>query len=219
MKKDGVLALALTGALVSDLRADLIPYPNKGTPNTATYSFTAAATGDVVAYFAGSTASYENQLGLLVNGVQQGGFGLDNHLSKLGQSYDFGSVNAGDTLVFVLHNLSLGMDAFSDPSMNTSYDFDGSVGHQHIYSTPYTATAPIISTIPLGTFVSFEDLRFPDSDFNYNDEDFVFTNVATNNVPPPSAAPEPSSLALLGTAAASFAGYFGWRRRKQPVIA
>jgi hypothetical protein len=34
-----------------------------------------------------------------------------------------------------------------------------------------------------------------------------------------SAAPEPSSLAMLGMAATSFAGYFGWRRRRQPVSA
>jgi hypothetical protein len=30
--------------------------------------------------------------------------------------------------------------------------------------------------------------------------------------------PEPSSLALLGTAAMTFAGYFGWRRRKLALV-
>jgi hypothetical protein len=33
-------------------------------------------------------------------------------------------------------------------------------------------------------------------------------------IPAPSAVPEPSTLALLGMATASFAGHFGWRRRK-----
>lgn len=33
------------------------------------------------------------------------------------------------------------------------------------------------------------------------------------------AVPEPGTLTMLGMASASFAGYFGWRRRKQPVSA
>jgi hypothetical protein len=36
-------------------------------------------------------------------------------------------------------------------------------------------------------------------------------------IPAPSAVPEPSTLTLLGMATASFAGYFGWRRRKVVV--
>jgi hypothetical protein len=35
----------------------------------------------------------------------------------------------------------------------------------------------------------------------------------------PSSVPEPSSLALLGTAAATFGGYLGWRRRKEAAAA
>src|SRR5438128_2583769 len=120
-------AAALAGALalasVQTARAqDPIPYPNPGNPNPATYSFSAAAGGDLIAYFAGSTAGFDNQLGVLVNGVAQGGFGLDDHTSSIGQTFNFGHVNAGDSLVFILHNLSLGKDAFSDPSLNVSYD-------------------------------------------------------------------------------------------------
>jgi hypothetical protein len=47
----------------------------------------------------------------------------------------------------------------------------------------------------VGTFVAFEDLPFPGSDFNYNDEDFVFTDVSVAvNSAPDSA----STLTLFG---------------------
>ncbi len=181
--------------------ADSIPYPNPGTYNATTYTFTAANTGDVIAYFAGrGPAGDDNQLGLLVNGTPQGGFGLDNQTSSLGDSFNFGSVQAGSTLVFVLNNLTLGAMAFSDPAMNVAFDDPGdTVGHNHVYSTPYTATNPILGdpgVIPVGQYVGFEDLPFPGSDFNYGDETFVATNVlAVASVPEPST----SVLAILAT--------------------
>lgn len=95
----------------------------------------------------------------------------------------------------VLHDLSVAMDAYSDPTMNTAYDLDSSVGHNHVYSTDYTATSPQLPGVPTGAYVAFEDLQFPFSDFNYFDETFVVTNVSTSG---PTPAPEPSSLALLG---------------------
>jgi len=172
--------------------ADAIPYPNVGTPNYTTYTFTATTNGDIVAYFVGSTASYDNELGLFVNGKSTGVIGLDDHSSTIGQKLDLGYAHAGDTLVFVLQNNTLGKDAYSDPSMNVSYDNNSTDGHNHVYSTPYTATSPIFAGVPVGTFVSFEDLPFPNSDFNYNDEDFVFTNVSTQ-------APEPCTMLLFGS--------------------
>jgi hypothetical protein len=188
--------LVLVAGSAQVARADAIPYPNSGTPNPITYTFTASATGDIMAYFAGSTAGYDNELGLLVNGVSTGVIGLDNHSSPIGLSLDLGHANAGDTLVFVLQNNSVGLDAYSDPSMNVSYDFPGdTLGHNHVYSTPYTATSPVLDSIPVGTFVAFEDLQFPSSDFNYNDEDFVFTDVSVATHGVPDAA---SSLTLLG---------------------
>jgi len=187
--------------------ADAIPYPDIGMLNPVTYAFTAASAGPVIAYFAGSTASYENKLGMLDNGVlTASGFGLDDHTSSIGQSFNLGTVNAGDSLVFVLDNLTLGMDAYSLPSLNVSYDSAAYIGsHNHIYSTSYTATSPILDSIPRGTFVAFEDLQFPSSDFNYNDEDFVFVNVAA------STNPEPSTIILLGAGLLLVGG--AWMRK------
>jgi hypothetical protein len=194
-------AMVLVLGAAPGVRAELsIPYASVGTYNSDVYTFTATATGDVVAYFAGSGAAYDNQLGLLVNGVQQGGFGLDDHSSPVGQAYDFGSVTAGSTLVFILENLSLGKNAYSDPSLNVSYDSGPASGttngHNHVYSTFYDGLNPGSGTaalntagVPHGTFVAFEDLQFPGADYNYNDETFVFTNVSTAiGVPEPSSA-------------------------------
>ena len=55
--------------------------------------------------------------------------------------------------------LSLGMDAYSDSSLNLSYDAVGQTEHNHIYSTPYTATSPVFTGVPAGTYVAFEDLQ------------------------------------------------------------
>lgn len=43
---------------------------------------------------------------------------------------------------------------------------------------PYTAGGVLDPTIPSGTFIAFEDLPFPNSDFNYFDETYVFTDVS-----------------------------------------
>ena len=191
----GLATLTLLAGGARSAYADAIPYPNVGTLNPVTYTFTAASTGHVIAYFAGSTASFDNQLGVLDNGVlTAAGFGLDNHSSLIGQSFDFGQVTAGDSLIFVLRiNSNASTEVFSDATMNGAYD-SPHASTNHIYSTPYTATSPVFAGVPVGTFVSFEDLPFNSSDLNYNDEDFVFTNVSSRTT----AVPEPTSLLLLG---------------------
>ena len=202
-----------TLTMIDPVQADVIPYASAGTVNSASYVFTASSSADVIAYFAGSGASYDNRLGLLVNGVSTGNVGLDNHTSAVGQSFDLGFANAGDVLTFVLQNLTLGKTAYSDPSLNNTYDDVGYLGsHQHVYSTAYTSTSPIIDSIPAGVYVGFEDLPFPSSDFNYADETFVFKNVNNSAVPPsPTSTPEPASLVIL---AAGLVGLLGLGRAR-----
>jgi hypothetical protein len=205
-------AVLAIGFATAASASDAIPYPNPGFVNTQTYSFTAASTGDLTAYIVGGfSAGFDNQLGVLVDGVQQGGFGLDNHTSNSGDSIDFGQVTIGQSLVFILHNLSVGQDAYSLASMNVAYDSADYTGsHNHIYSTAYTGD-PAIGTVPQGTYVAFEDEPFPGSDFNYDDESFVFTNTASVVS---GGAPEPATWGLM---LVGFGGLGAMMRRRRSV--
>jgi hypothetical protein len=104
-----------------------------------------------------------------------------------------GHVTAGDTLVFADDVLSTDGIVYSDPTLNVPYD--GSVtNHNHVYSTSATA-GQVSALIPAGTYVGFEDLSFPNSDYNYFDDTFVFTNVSTTTSGVPDAS---TTLSLLG---------------------
>ena len=190
-------AIALLSSAAAAQAATSIPYPNSGQLNPTTYSFTASTTGEIIGYFAGSGAGWDEQVGMMVNGKAPTAFGLDDHSSAIGASFDFGHVNAGDSLVFVLQaNGNPGKFAYSDATLNGPYD-SLPVGTNHVYSTSYT-DGSLGHAIPAGTYLAFEDLPTSWSDHNYFDDTFVFTNVGTQfSAGGASAVPEPAGWALM----------------------
>lgn len=201
MKILALLGMALSGGILA------VASPMYSTPGTVapTYTFTATTTGQEVGYFYGSTAGDTDLIGVWVNGVQLGTWALDNHSSKFGESVDFGTVTAGDTIVFALEDTTRGYSVYSDPSMNAD-------GINHTYTTAFAGQTKGGATIPAGTFVAFEDLLLPHSDLNYNDEDVVFSDL-TATPDPTTTTPEPSSILLLGMGLAGTG--FGLFRRKR----
>lgn len=177
VKLSVVAALALSGVA----QANPAPYTHVGTENSEVYTFTAASTGMLTGYFAGSTAVYENDLTMLVNGVATNVHGLNNKTSFYGESFNFGPVVIGDVLVFVLTNITPGGIGpwYSQTNLNSDLV-------NHVFSSNY-AGDPLLGA---GTYVSFEDLDHG-GNFNYDDISFVFSNLRVD-------VPEPASLALMG---------------------
>ncbi len=153
-------------------------YLARGTQNPVNYTFTAAHTGDIIAWFTGSTAGYTENLGLLINGVPTVITGLNNESSVYGEKLVLGHANAGDNLVFFTNVANTNKTYYSDKSLSAD-------GVNHVFSAAYAGDAKL----PAGTYVAFEDL-WNGGDFNYFDETFVFDNVATS-------VPEPASWALM----------------------
>jgi hypothetical protein len=193
-----VLASLLSaGSLVA--AADPIPYGNVGTP-APEHTFTAIATGNVTGYFHSFEAADTDFIRMVDTTTNTASsWVFDNQTTSVGTTVDFGAVNAGDNLVFELFNTDGGYTYGSDPA----YSADGI---NHAYSTPFTAATLNGVDFPNGIYIGMEDLF--NWNFDYNDDNFVVTNVAATP------APEPGSLLLLGTGAF---GVVGLLRRKMQV--
>lgn len=192
-----VAVLVLCGGV--PMFANSVSYTAAGTVAPGD-DFTATRSGDEIGYFYGSTALYDNVIGVWAGGVQLGSFALNNHTSTFGQAVDFGHVDAGETLVFAIEVLTRGYTVYSDPEMNLD-------GANHVYTTPFAGQTKKGVTMAAGTFVSFEDLLLPRSNLNYNDEDVVFSDVTAMPI-----VPEPGSLYLLCAGLALTSLRAAWKR-------
>lgn len=210
------LVLAITVFVCAPvLRADVVSYPNIGTV-PPTVPLTAAATGQVVGYFYGASAGGSDYVRMIdVTSGYASLFLLDGHGTQPGDSANFGAVTTGDKLVFQLVDSDVENNKDGADYGNTYAPFDPNAqvngwpeasdpaysvdGVNHAYVTAFSGDAAL--GIPSGLFFGMEDLPYGASDRDYNDLEFVVTDVSVTGV-----TPEPESLMLFGTGALGLLG-------------
>jgi hypothetical protein len=198
---------SLLAAGSAPLLADpFTPYPTAGSPDNVVTNVTFAGGTGITAYFYSASAGDTDTISVYDETTHsylspQGVFNNQSPMS-VGSTVTFTSatLHTGDLLAFELFNTSYPGDIFAS---NASLSTDGV---DHAYITAFSGSIPDISGTITGTYVGMEDLPSNVSDFDYNDDTFVFTNVA-----PTAATPEPSSFLLLGT---GLIGAAGTLRRK-----
>jgi PEP-CTERM motif len=215
-KLTATLALAILTALPATLLADPVPYANIGQVAPTTL-ITASETGDIIGYFVQASAAHTDTVRMLdvTTGYTSAWF-FPNQTTAVGTAADFGFVSAGDALVFEINDVTTNNIYANNPT----YSDDGV---NHAYITPFAGGTLYGQAQPSGIYVGMEDLTARVSDFDYNDDTFLFTNNAsksstfnktssfsrtlvqtTTTTPDPT--PEPSTLLLLGTGMLCLAG-------------
>jgi hypothetical protein len=152
------------------------------TPSTTGVGLVALG-GEVSIYFAGSDAGFSSQL-LLSEPLLKGPY-FPNHETVLGTSQALGSFAPGTELVFMLEVLDTGDRFLTGPAARNP---DGVV---HAATQPFTGSQQIPTS---GVLVGFEDF-FGGGDFDFDDFNFVASNVALKAEP----VPEPGTFVLIGT--------------------
>jgi hypothetical protein len=194
-------------ALATSAQAVIPIYPNPGVQNpTSVATFTAGNTGYVRTWFLGrGGAAFTVRLGAIVNGVDRG-LGLNNQTSALGELFNYGAINAGDTLRFYIFVQDTGQTWDTNPANNS----DG-VNHAYFQINNYFGGdfgVPLNSTTRRGSYFGFEDLD-GGGDFNYQDLQFALRLGAI---------PEPATWAMMILGFGMIGGAMRRRRAVRPTV-
>ncbi len=140
-----------------------------------------SSTDPVIATYLGNTASFSNDLFLVVDGIDDV-FLFNNQTSPVGTTVDLGSFAVGTELVFRLSVEDTGNDFFTGPASRNPD------GQAH-------ATVEEDYLVDGTTLVSFEDLF--NGPFDFNDLSFSFSNTTLVS---PTPVPLPPALPMLALA-------------------